>query len=110
MMKPITVKAIYTGGSIWLFFGKIDDGNYFLTDDMGATLLLRENPGEDLESACHEDWQQENLIREISGAERRQFCLDMLQMLRSYPYGSEENGGITEGEISRYMKTMRGDI
>lgn len=105
-MKPIKVNAIYTGGNIWMFLGSLDDGNFFFTDDYGCTLILDADPNEDLDNACYPEWQEEHLVSELEGNERIQFCKDMLTLLSTYEYGSEENGGITETEIDGYFQYM----
>lgn len=102
--------AIYTGGNIWLFHGLLEDGNHFFTDDYGCTIILNADPSENLDDACDYNWQHEHLVRELDGEEREQFCKDMLSLMKTYPYGSEENGGITEAEINGYMDYMMGEM
>ena len=109
-MKITKVNAIYTGGNIWMFCGSLEDGNFFLTDDDGYTLILNADPNADLEEASFPEWQDAHLVRELEGDERIQFCDEMLTKLSSYEYGSEENGGITEDEIDGYFQHMKEDF
>ena len=108
MFEIKNVNAVYTGGNIWLFYGQLEDGNYFLTDDFGATLILDTNPS-NLDESTYQEWQDEHLVRELEGEEREQFCSEMLNILKSYPYGSEEKGGITDSEIDAYKDFMTGE-
>lgn len=101
------VNAVYTGGNIWLFHGQLEDGNYFLTDDFGATLILDANPS-NLDESTYQEWQDEHLVRELESEEREQFCSEMLNILETYPYGSEEKGGIIDSEIDAYKDFMTG--
>ncbi len=104
--KVASVNAIYAGGGFWLFCGKTTDNNFFMVDDMGCVLVLGADPMADLETACFEDWQRMHKLSEPSGSARVRFCMEMLDKLSTYKYGSEENGGITAEEIERYRKSM----
>ena len=56
MNKIKTAKAVDTGNNIWIFSGELEDGNYFLTSDLGITMILDEYPdlaGEDPEALTH---------------------------------------------------------
>ena len=102
-LTPENVEAVYTGGNIWLFAGRLADGNYFLTDDNGATLILDADPLEDFEEACYEEWQMAHRVEELEGEDRDDFNIRMLDALRAAP-----TGGITEDEIDAYKAYMLG--
>lgn len=102
-LTPENVEAVYTGGNIWLFTGELADGNYFLTDDNGATLILDADPLEDFEEACCEEWQTAHRVEELEGEDRDGFNVRMLDTLRTAP-----TGGITEDEIDAYKAYMLG--
>lgn len=91
-----TAYSEYTGGGIWIFYGKFWDGTYFLTDDYGWTRLLTADPS-DLEVSTFEEWQQEHLIRDLEGDERKSFLRDLLEYLLA-----QEEYGMTETEINFY--------
>lgn len=62
--KIKTAQAVYTGGGVWLFFGELENGNYFLTDDNGCTLILDETP-ENLDESLEVEWQETHTIEDI---------------------------------------------
>ena len=97
--------AVYTGGNIWLFYGKLDDNTYFLTDDNGWTQILNADPS-DLEESTYEDWQLQHLIREITGNERIKFCNELLNYIYENP---DHDGGMTEQEINVYRTWFKSD-
>lgn len=108
-MSKSTIKnayAVYTGGNIWLFYGELQDGNYFLTDDFGATRILNADPA-DLDESLYEDWQQEHLVKDLDGGDRTDFCEDLIDWLKN---ADEENrGGITDSELDGYRSYFKED-
>ena len=106
-MNNETIKnayAVYTGGGIWLFYGELENGNYFLTDDYGATRILDANPS-DLDESLYEDWQQEHLVNDLEGQDRIDFCDKLLDWLETAD--QEHAGGITERELDRYREYFK---
>lgn len=99
--EPKEASAVYTGGNIWLFYGKTADDKYFLADDNGCVLVLDESP-EDFDESLYEDWQNAHKVEELSGARRRAFCRGLCDRLLK----EDENhrGGITDTEIEAYRK------
>lgn len=88
------VKAVYTGGGIWLFYGSLNNGNYFLVDDDGA-VRITDAPWDDLDTTLYEDWQIEHLVKDIEDeTERVMFCNEMLKQLETE--SDENKGGFTE--------------
>lgn len=104
-MKIAEVFAVYTGGNIWLFHGKTDDGNYFLTDDNGATLILNDDPARNFDESLFEEWQQKNLVMELFGYERLRFCNDLCNALLIAD--ADHRGGISNREIEAYRKYFK---
>lgn len=96
--KIKTAQAVYTGGGVWLFFGELENGNYFLTDDNGCTLILDTDPI-DLDESLMVEWQEEHTIKDIG------INKSFIDSLMDY---MEENGsqyGFTETDHYReYMK------
>ena len=76
--------ADYTGGNIWVFHGKLEDGSYFLSDDAGWTLILDEDPS-DLEISTYQDWQDSHTIRELKDPERKEFLAELLRAVKENP-------------------------
>lgn len=88
------VKAVYTGGNIWLFYGALDDGTYFLVDDYGS-VRITDAPWDDLDTTLYVEWQDEHLVRDIEDeTERIAFCNEMLDALETA--SKEDKGGFTE--------------
>lgn len=104
-MKITEANAIYTGGGIWLFYGKLSDGNYFLTDDNGWTQILNADPS-NLDESTYSEWQEEHLIKELRNTERKLFCEQLLDWLSANPYHC---GGMTEEEIEVYRNWFMSD-
>ena len=107
-MKIKTANAVYTGGNIWLFYGKVADGVFFLTDDYGCTILLNESP-ENFDVSLYAEWQEEHKIRELFGSERVDFCNSLLSWLEKKAT-KRQRGGITNEEIDYYRNYMRNEI
>ena len=96
--------AVYTGGGIWLFYGQLENGNYFLTDDYGTTQILDTDPS-DFDESLYEDWQQEHLIKDLEDNERIDFGNQLLDWLETAD--SEYRGGIEEREIDYYREYFK---
>ena len=99
--------AVYTGGNIWLFYGKLKDGTWFLTDDNGATLIL-DADASDLEESTFQEWQDEHKIKELSGKELEKFDDALLDKLLSYPSNDyKHTGGMNSTEIDAYRNYFK---
>ena len=103
MNEILEANAVYTGGNIWLFYGKLVNGDYFLTDDDGWTRILNADPS-DLEESTFEEWQQEHLVEDLSGSKRTLFCDKLLDWLLTHP---DYRGGMTEVEIVSYRSYFK---
>lgn len=97
--------AVYTGGGIWLFHGTTTDGNWFLTDDYGATLILKTDPAAHWDESLFEEWQQKNKVAELADDNRLEFCDKLCDVLLQSDV--EHQGGITILEIERYREWFR---
>ena len=99
------VSAAYTGGGIWLFYGLLHSGEYFLTDDYGDTLLLDESP-EDFDVSLYGDWQKAHTIKELMDSERTAFCDKLADRLLRHNE-ADDDGGITDQEVEHYKRYWR---
>lgn len=99
--------AVYTGGNIWLFYGQLEDGNYFLTDDNGWTEILNADPS-DFDESLYEEWQQAHLVMELKNDERVKFCNELLDVLELSD--CEHKGGITQMEIDTYRTWFESEV
>lgn len=95
------VNAVYTGGGCWLFYGQLNNQEYFQTDDFGYTMILDANP-EDLDESLYTDWQSDHFVREVGTAkEQKAFLHALLDRLgRRAPI--DDDGGISDEELERY--------
>ena len=92
MIKDCT--AVYTGGGIWLFYGALDDGTFYLVDDNGSPRIT-DAPWDDFDTTLYEDWQMEHLVRDIEDEDERIiFCKEMLGVLEKED--DEHKGGFTD--------------
>ena len=88
------VKAVYTGGNIWLFYGALNNGMYYLVDDYGS-VRITDAPWDDLDTTLYVEWQEEHLVKDIEDeTERVMFCNEMLNTLKDE--SDESKGGFTE--------------
>ena len=92
--------AAYTGGGIWIFYGSLTDGTWFLLDNEGWMQILNETP-EDFDVSLWEEWQKKHLIREPKGDERIALCNEVLDYLASC-IDDVHGGGISKQEIEWY--------
>lgn len=102
-----SVASVYTGGNIWLFYGQLEDGTWFITTDDGYTAICDASP-EDLEESLMPEWDEEHVIRWLEKDERHTFCEALVERLLAPAY-EDLDGGITEQEINYYRNTWRGD-
>lgn len=96
MTKLWKAHAVYTGGGIWLFYGKLEDGNFFLMDDDGGVAILNADPS-DLDESLYDEWLTTHLIEELEGEELTAFQDAVLgEVVRS------GDGGFTPEDADRY--------
>lgn len=103
-IKIENAKAVYTGGNIWLFYGKLQNGLHFLTDDYGCTLILDES-AEDFDESLYTEWQEAHKVEELEGDSRISFIDLLLDFLGTLEY--QKRGCITDDEINSYRKYMK---
>ena len=96
--------AVYTGGNIWLFYGKLTDGNYFLTDDDGNTRILDSDPS-DFDVTTYPEWQEEHLVTDLLGDERKRFCDSLCDYLQKA--SQKERGWMSDIELDGYRQYFR---
>ena len=97
-MKIKTLEAVYTGGGIWLFYGELKDGTFYLTDDYGCTIILNES-AEDLDKSTYEDWQNEHKIKYLVGEEATAFLKELIERLETNNYSG---ACLSDSEIDHY--------
>ena len=98
--------SIYTGENIWLFYGKLEDGNYFLAEDHVAW-VLDTNPSDGFEEIQFEKWKEDHMVRTLEEAERLDFCEKMLDWILAHP---EHGGGITKKDVEIRKEQFEEDM
>ena len=70
--KILEVTPVYTGGGIYIYWGKFADGTYFIAcDDMYDLTIVDADPtltyvkDEDIFEADYPDWQEEHLVKYV---------------------------------------------
>ena len=102
-MKITYANAEYSGGGIYIYYGTLEDGNYFLTDDdsIDYVQLLDTDPSKVFEESLYEEWQSTHRYGDYSGQKAKDFLKDVLSWIcDSRPSG---NYNVTELE-SRLAK------
>jgi hypothetical protein len=93
MAKVIYANACYTGGGIYQYNGKFDNGNYFLcfTDWEECMMELNADPEaeENREESGYDYWQEEHTVRTLPVMESYETLMDALNwILKNEPYGN----------------------
>ena len=90
----------YTGGGIYVYTGKLKDGNYFMASDdwfdkdnpYFTIRIVNENPdeaGDDGYDAWYEEWQKPRLVRDITDDEAKRFTEQILKwIIKNKPEGN----------------------
>ena len=102
-MNIAYANAECSGGGIYIYFGALDDGNYFLADDsyMEYVQFLDTDPSKVFDESLYPEWQNNHRIGDYSGQKAKDFLKDVLSWIcDSRPSG---NYNVTELE-SRLAK------
>ena len=84
-MKIKTLEAVYTGGGVWLFWGELEDGHYFLTAHEGWTTILTESP-EDFDESLYEEWQEAHKVKDLENEKLVEFQKELLSRIEKDDY------------------------
>lgn len=97
------VFANYTGGGIWVFTGKLQDGNHFIADDDGDVLIV--DAEIDWDESFYPEWQEEHLVEELCDKKAKEFWKEMLDCLEN----SDENhrDGFGEFEFNCFREWIK---
>lgn len=116
--KFVSVQPDYTGGGIYLFTGRLADGNYFMADTANYDVrILTEDPNEptgmdalaiperNIDSV---EWQEEHLVRDLTPDEAVAFFKEMLKWVEdNKPFGNYINPDMDL--IKEELETLKGD-
>lgn len=77
------VEPTYTGGGIYIFTGRLDNGNYFIADgDNFWVRLVNADPHENWDESGYEEWQVEHLVRDLCSPDDLEFMKSMINWIR----------------------------
>lgn len=105
-MNIKSIKAVYTGGHIWLFCGQVDD-YFFMMDDYGCVQIFDADPLKDFNESGDPKWQNKHLLRNLMSVELVKFQNKALDKLAETPF--DERGSIFDDEIERYRTWFQED-
>lgn len=108
MAKVIYATATYTGGGIYQYNGKFENGNYFLcfTDWEEYMMELDADPEENFEESGYPDWQEEHTVRELPVMESYETLMDAFDwILKNKP-----RGNYSDYDIERDKEDLKDDI
>lgn len=85
MYQIIEQTAIYTGGNIYLFYGKLRNGNYYIATSDFDVRIVSQNPLEydkyDFFVSDNVEWQEQYLVEDLSENDARLFCKDLIKRI-----------------------------
>ncbi len=102
-MELTEVRAVYTGGNMWLFTAKLNN-NYLFADDCKCVLMVNANPYENFDDVCYEDWQNSHKVRDLSETEQKSYFNQIIEHLLQTPTTDDLRGGITDTELKRFQE------
>lgn len=109
--KITSVTPMYTGGSIYIYWGAFSDGTYFMScDDYWDLRIVNEDPRNthngDYFEADYPDWQEEHLIKDIPNYQTQDFFNEMYDwILANNPEGNYNSGDIEERKQENNSET-----
>lgn len=91
-----TVSACYTGGGIYIYYGQLESGLYFMTNDDIETIYIC-NADTSAEEAQYLEFYDRHTVEELAGEAFINFWNRMLSHVI--------NGGPAYGRWSNYLKS-----
>lgn len=115
----VSVEPEYTGGGIYLFTGKLTDGNFFMADTANYDVrVLTEDPNEptyirddgtvwerNIDSV---EWQEEHLVKDLTPDEAVAFFKEMLKWVED----NDPSGNYLGSDMDYFkeeLETLKGD-
>ena len=83
-MQILNANAVYTGGNIYCYNGRLEDGSFFMASDTfedELIMILDADPEGAGEDAYQQEWQEEHLKRELIDGEAKAFWNEMLRFI-----------------------------
>lgn len=104
-MKVIKANATYTGGGIYQYTGRFDNGNYFQTwtDYEDYVQELNADPEENWDDNDDEEWQNEHMVAEHYGFE----AIEILKEAMKYIIDNQPTGNYSVCEVENALKSLK---
>lgn len=102
-MRTIERSAIYTGGGVYVYTGKLTNGNYFLGDSEGSAMFL--NAPVDSDDCFYWEWQEAHLVKELDELEAEDFIFQILTEILEHGCTGESN--YNDADIRRTLEIYR---
>lgn len=104
-MKVIEANATYTGGNIYQYTGRFDNGNYFQTwtDYEDYIQELDTNPEESWDDNDDEEWQNEHMVTEHYGSE----AIKILKEAMKYIIDNQPTGNYSVCEVENALNSLK---
>lgn len=98
-LKVVEANACYTGGGIYIYYGKFNNGNYFFGDsEWDCVYECDADP--DCEEAGYNEWCDKHCIKEYVGKQYKKYLKQWYKWLLLH----KPNGNYDLYEITRYIK------
>lgn len=98
------VEPCYTGGGVYVFTGKLTNGNYFISNVASAddswAVIVDADPDEDPEESCFEEWQTAHLVEDVESPDA--FIVPMLEWVKA----NEPDGNYQMDDMDRLMEAF----
>ena len=98
------VEPCYTGGGVYVFTGKLTNGNYFISNAASAddswAVIVDADPDEDPEESCFEEWQTAHLVEDVESPDA--FIVPMLEWVKA----NEPDGNYQMDDMGRLMEAF----
>ena len=98
MDRFVSVTPNYTGGGIYVFDGRLEDGNFFMADSPYYDVrIVDADPLEEPYESDFPEWQEEHLVGDLEADDALDFMAEMLKWVMAnkpdgnYLMGDMEN-------------------
>lgn len=104
-MRVIYANATYTGGGIYQYTGRFDNGNYFQTSTGWEDYVqeLDADPYENWDDNSDEMWQNEHMVEEHYGSD----ATKILASVMKYIIDNQPTGNYSVSEIENALLEMK---
>lgn len=96
--------AVCSGGGIYIYYGRLGDGTYFMADDACYEYVgvYNQDPYEHIEESSYETWQKDHIISWHTDDGARQFFKDIL----SWIIGNKPDGNYLALELEARLSKI----